>query len=229
MENNVGKKQNIINLRNVGMRYGNNPEILSDIELSIDKGDFYFLKGPSGSGKTSLLKLLYLDHKAVRGEVKILGHNVDTLSRNSLANIRKRVGVVFQDYMLLNHLTVFDNVALPLRILGKSESYIQKHVTEMLNWIDMGQHMQTTPNALSGGQQQRVAIARAVIHNPDILIADEPTGSVDDAIALKLLYLFIELNKRGTTVILSTHNKQLIEKFGYPVIELKNGGLKQHV
>ncbi len=130
--------------------------------------------------------------------------------------------------MLLNHLSVFDNVALPLRILGKSESYIQKHVSEMMNWIDMGQHMNTKPNALSGGQQQRVAIARAVIHNPEILIADEPTGSVDDIIAFKLLYLFIELNKRGTTVILSTHNQHLIDKFGYPVVELKDGRVEKN-
>ena len=225
---NFDSKTNIISMKNVGVRYGNNPEVLSDVNLNINKGDFYFLTGASGSGKTSLLKLIYLDLNAIRGEVSILGHKVDKLNRESLANVRKRIGVVFQDYMLLNHLSVYDNVALPLRILGKSESYIKKHVVEMLNWIDMGQHIWSKPYVLSGGQQQRVAIARAVIHNPEILIADEPTGSVDDAIAYRLLYLFKELNKRGTTVILSSHNQALIKKFGFPVINLSDGGLVQN-
>ena len=142
-----------------------------------------------------------------------------------MAHIRRKIGIVFQDYHLLDHLSVLDNVALPLRIAGKSEKYIQAHVPELIEWVGLKSFINTRPKRLSGGHQQRVAIARAVINNPEILIADEPTGNVDDEMAKKLLFLFLELNKMGTTVIIATHSTNLIKQFNFPVLHLQDGYL----
>ncbi len=215
----------IISLKNIGLRYNRGPEILKDINLDIKAGDFYFLTGASGAGKTSLLKLLHLAHKPTRGKLKILGHDIDYIKHPQMANIRKKIGVVFQDYNLLNHLSVLDNVALPLRIAGKTEKYIHTHVPELIEWVGLKNFINEKPIYLSGGQQQRIAIARAVINNPSILIADEPTGNVDDEMAKKLLFLFLELNKMGTTVIIATHSTNLIKQFKFPVLHLENGYL----
>ena len=215
----------IISLQNVGLRYNAGPEILKDINLEIKSGDFYFLTGASGAGKTTLLKLLHLAHKPTRGKVKIFGKDVEFIKQEDMAHIRRRIGIVFQDYHLLDHLSVLDNVALPLRITGRSEKYIQTHVPELLEWVGLKKFINTKPKLLSGGQQQRVAIARAVINNPDILIADEPTGNVDEDMAKKLLFLFLELNKMGTTVIIATHSTNLIKQFHFPVLHLENGNL----
>ena len=215
----------IISLQNVGLRYNAGPEILKDINLEIKSGDFYFLTGASGAGKTTLLKLLHLAHKPTRGKVKIFGKDVEFIKQEDMAHIRRRIGIVFQDYHLLDHLSVLDNVALPLRITGRSEKYIQTHVPELLEWVGLKKFINTKPKLLSGGQQQRVAIARAVINNPDILIADEPTGNVDEDMAKKLLFLFLELNKMGTTVIIATHSTNLIKQFHFPVLHLQDGHL----
>ena len=215
----------IISLQNVGLRYNAGPEVLKDINLEIKAGDFYFLTGTSGAGKTTLLKLLHLAHKPTRGKVKIFGKDIDSIKQEDMAHIRRRIGIVFQDYHLLDHLSVLDNVALPLRIVGRSEKYIQTHIPELLEWVGLKKFINTKPKLLSGGQQQRVAIARAVINNPDILIADEPTGNVDEEMAKKLLFLFLELNKMGTTVIIATHSTNLIKQFHFPVLHLENGTL----
>ena len=215
----------IISLQNVGLRYNAGPEVLKDINLELKAGDFYFLTGASGAGKTTLSKLLHLAHKPTRGKVRIFGHDVDNIKQYDMAHIRRKIGIVFQDYHLLDHLSVLDNVALPLRIAGKSEKYIQAHVPELIEWVGLKSFINTKPKLLSGGQQQRVAIARAVINNPEILIADEPTGNVDDEMAKKLLFLFLELNKMGTTVIIATHSTNLIKQFNFPVLHLQDGYL----
>ena len=215
----------IVSLQDVGLRYNAGPEVLKDINLELKAGDFYFLTGASGAGKTSLLKLIHLAHKPTRGKIKIFGHDIDKIRHDDMAHIRRRIGIVFQDYHLLDHLSVMDNISLPLRVSGKSEKYINDHVPELIDWVGLKPYIYTKPKLLSGGQQQRVAIARAVINNPDILIADEPTGSVDEEIARKLLFLFLELNKRGTTVIMATHSLYLIRQFHFPILHLQDGYL----
>lgn len=209
----------------VSMRYETGPEILKDIQFSLSPGSFHFMTGESGAGKTSLLCLLYLDNLPTRGRVRLFGHAVDTLSRSARARIRRQIGVVFQDFRLLDHLNAFDNVALPLRIAGVREVEIRRHVTELLAWVGLEKQLKTFPPALSGGEKQRVAIARAVINRPQLLLADEPTGNVDDAMAKRLLYLFLELNKLGTTVVIATHNQNLIKHFGFPQLHLEKGHL----
>jgi cell division transport system ATP-binding protein len=214
-----------IDMKDVGMRYGNGPEVLKDINLSIPSGSMHFLTGESGAGKTSLLSLMYLANRPIRGKMQIFNDDLDYMDKNKLALTRRRIGVTFQNYMLLDHLTILDNVALPLKIAGKSNKYIHEHVPELLEWIGLGKHIYSKPPILSGGQKQRVAIARAVINKPDIILADEPTGNVDEEMALKLLYLFVELNKRGAAVIIATHSNLLINQLKIPVLHLHKGKL----
>lgn len=209
----------------VSFRYKTGTEVLKDIHFSLAPGSFHFLTGESGAGKTSLLSLLYLDHLPTKGRMRLFGQTVDSLSRSAKAQIRRQIGVVFQDFRLLDHLTAFDNVALPLRIIGEKETEIRKHVSELLSWVGLEKQMRAHPNELSGGEKQRIAIARAVIHKPSLLLADEPTGNVDDAMAKRLLYLFLELNKLGTTVVVATHNENLIKNFSFPQLHLHEGQL----
>ena len=194
--------------------------VLSD--LSLKKGSFHFLTGKSGAGKTSLLSMMYLAQKPSRGTMNVFGKNLNFANREQLASLRRRVGVVFQDFRLLDHLSAFDNVALPLRVCGMDEREVKKRVTELLSWVELDAHMQDTPDTLSGGEKQRIAIARAVINRPDLLLADEPTGNVDNFIATKLMKLFVELNKLGTTVVIATHSEKLINDFCYPRLHLQN-------
>ncbi|MBQ8785877.1 MAG: cell division ATP-binding protein FtsE [Alphaproteobacteria bacterium] len=219
------KKDIIIEMENVGIRYGRGPEILSNVNLSLERGSFHFLTGRSGAGKTSLLSMMYLAQKPSRGRVSVFGNNVNFTNRNSLAMFRRRIGVVFQDFRLLEHTSAFDNVALPLRVCGMGEKEIKKRVNELLRWVEIDRSTSALTSTLSGGEKQRVAIARAVINRPDILLADEPTGNVDNDIAPKLMKLFVELNRLGTTVVIATHNENLIRDFKYPCIHLKNKGL----
>ena len=216
----------IAEFNGVSLRYGGGPEVLKDINFTLNPGSFHFMTGESGAGKSSLLSMLYLDLLPTRGRVRLFGHAVDTLSRAAKARLRRQIGVVFQDFRLLNHLTAFDNVALPLRIAGVKETEIRRHVTEMLAWVGLEKQMKTLPPLLSGGEKQRVAIARAVINRPRILLADEPTGNVDDIMAKRLLHLFLELNKLGTTVVIATHNAPLIKHFGFPQLHLEHGHLQ---
>lgn len=216
---------NIIEMSNVGIRYEQGPEILSDIKLALPKGSFHFLTGQSGAGKTSLLSLMYLAQKPSRGDISIFGHNINFSNHNQLASFRRRIGVVFQDFRLLEHLSAFDNVALPLRVCDMDEREIRKRVTEFLTWVELDHHMYDKASTLSGGEKQRVAIARAVINRPDILLADEPTGNVDNIIAGKLMKLFVELNKIGTTVVIATHSDKIINDFRYPRLHLQNRSL----
>ena len=202
----------IVQFDNVGLRYGTDKEILTDMSFTLYPGRFYFLTGASGAGKTSLLKLLYLSQRPSRGLIRLFGTDAITLPRERLPGFRRRIGVVFQDFRLVDHLSAFDNVALPLRVAGVSEKDIARPVGDMLEWVGLGDRQHARPATLSGGEQQRVAIARAVIARPDMLVADEPTGNVDPDMALKLLRLFESLNRLGTTVVVATHDVHLIRK-----------------
>ncbi len=205
---------NIVQFDSVGLRYGTDAETLSDVSFALASGSFYFLTGPSGAGKTSLLKLLYLAQRPSRGSIRLFDHDLGTMPRAGLPALRRRIGVVFQDFRLVPHLTVFDNVALPLRLSGTAEREIAGPVDEMLAWVGLSERKHARPATLSGGEQQRVAIARAVIGRPDILVADEPTGNVDPDMALRLLHLFDGLNRLGTTVVVATHDLHLLSRIG---------------
>lgn len=215
----------MIRFEHVGLRYGIGPEVLSDVNFALEPGSFHFLCGPSGAGKTSLMSLMYLGRRPTRGLVTMFGQNINGMNRDELAPIRQRIGVVFQDFRLMPHLSAFDNVALPLRIQGKPEKEIRSNVHELLEWVGLGDHMRALPNTMSGGQQQRVAIARAVITRPRLLLADEPTGNLDDDIGLRLMNLFDQLNRMGTTIVIATHNQHLMEAFPHMRMVLSKGGL----
>jgi cell division transport system ATP-binding protein len=216
----------LIELQGVGLRYGDGPEILKDVSFRMDQGDMRFLTGPSGAGKSSLLRLLFMALKPSRGLVTLFNHDIATLRRKDFPHLRRRIGVVFQDFRLLNHLSTFDNVALPLRVMGqKLESYRQD-VLDLLDWVGLKEQAHAFPEVLSGGEKQRAAIARAVISKPEILLADEPTGNVDPVLAKRLLHLFLELNRLGTTVFLATHDEALIRQARKPVLRLEAGVLR---
>src|SRR5437763_6426210 len=208
----------------VGLRYGTGAEVLRDLDFRLRTGSFYFLTGPSGAGKTSLLKLLYLAQRPTRGRIRLFGEELSEAPREALPDFRRRIGVVFQDFRLIRHLSAFDNVALPLRIAGASDEQVEGPVREMLAWVGLADRASARPPTLSGGEQQRVAIARAVINRPDLLVADEPTGNVDADMAQRLLHLFTALNRLGTTVLLATHDVTLVTATSHArLIRLENG------
>ena len=216
----------MIRFDNVGLRYGGGPEILRDVTFHVLPGSFHFLTGPSGAGKTTLLRLLFMSLRPSRGLMFIFGENVAELSPGQRAGLRRRIGIVFQDFRLLEHLTTWENVALPLRVMGKRESDYRDDVTDLLHWVGLGERMNAYPEILSGGEKQRAAIARAVIARPELLLADEPTGNVDPAIGNRLLRLFVELNRLGTSVIIATHDYALMEQLDAPRLALHEGQLQ---
>ena len=218
-------KNVIIDLRKVSIRYDQGPYVLQNIDLQLERGSFHYITGKSGAGKTSLLSLLYLAQRPSGGAIRVFGNNLKSASRDDLAMLRRKIGVVFQDFRLLEHLSAFDNVAIPLRIGDMGENEIKRRVNEMLKWVGLEENMYKPCATLSGGEKQRVAIAGAVINRPEILLADEPTGNVDSEIANKLMKLFVELNRLGTTVLIATHSERLIKEFPYPCIHLENKSL----
>ncbi len=213
----------MITLDAVGLRYGDGPEILRDVSFRLDRGEFCFLTGPSGSGKSTLLRLLLLSLKPTRGRISLFGDDVVNIRRSELPIMRRRIGVVFQDFRLLDHLTTFDNVALPLRVSGQNVANYARDVMDLLSWVGLEQQAHAYPAVLSGGEKQRAAIARAVISKPELLLADEPTGNVDPILAKRLLHLFMELNRMGTTVLMATHDETLVRQTKASVLTLADG------
>ena len=215
----------LVRFENVGLRYGMGGEVLRDLTFRIEPGAFMFLTGPSGAGKTSLLRLLFMSLKPTRGLISLFGHDVATVTKDALAVLRRRIGLVFQDFRLLDHLTTYDNVALPLRVLGRTEASYREEVIELLRWVGLGDRLWALPPVLSGGEKQRAAIARAVIARPELLLADEPTGNVDPNLAQRLLRLFVELNRSGTSVVIATHDIALMNQYDARRLVLHDGRL----
>jgi len=215
----------VIRFENVGLRYGLGSEVLRDLNFGIDSHSFQFLTGPSGAGKTSLLRLMLMSLPPTRGLISMFDHDTATLSKDDRANLRRRIGIVFQDFRLLDHLTTYENVALPLRVLGREETDYRAEVIELLQWVGLGERMGALPPVLSGGEKQRAAIARAVIARPQLLLADEPTGNVDPNLGQRLLRLFIELNKTGTAVVIATHDIVLMDEYDARRLVLHEGRL----
>ena len=209
----------------MGLRYDGGPEVLSDINLHLEAGSFHYLTGTSGSGKTSLMRLLHIGQLPSRGDIKVFDEDILKASRAKRAEARRHIGVIFQNFRLLPHLSLYDNIAMPLRLADISEAKIESAVTDMLTWIGLKDYIKVKPAFLSGGQQQRAAIARAVITKPKILLADEPTGSLDDNMGDKIMALFEELNKAGTAILVATHNQGMITRFPHDVLKLKAGQL----
>ncbi len=221
----------VVRLDKVGLRYGpaGAEEALHALTLTVPQGGFRWLQGPSGAGKSSLLRLLYLEARPTSGRLAVLNTDIppqgSPAARARLARLRRRIGVVFQDFRLLPHLTAFENVALPLRIAARPEGQIRADVQEILAWVGLGRRRDAHPHELSGGEQQRIAIARAVVHRPALLLADEPTGNLDDVQAERLMQLLREMNRLGTTVIVATHNESLVRRHPGPALGLEAGRL----
>ena len=215
----------MIRFENVGLRYGMGPEILRDLNFHIAPRSFQFLTGPSGAGKTTLIRLIFLALKPTRGLITVFNRDAASLTKAELPAVRRRIGVVFQDFRLLDHLTTFENVALPLRVLGNEESSYRADVVELLRWVGLGDRMHAFPPVMSGGEKQRAALARALIGKPEILLADEPTGNVDPPLARRLMRLFVELNRLGTSVVIATHDINLMNQFNARRLIIEEGRL----
>lgn len=228
MENKkAAQPEPVLTLDDVSVGYINGQDVLKNISLTINRGGFYFLSGASGAGKSTLLNVLSLAIRPSRGKVHLFGQDTSGLTRNELPPLRRRIGTVFQDYRLIDHLTVEENIGLPLKIAGETQQQVDTKVAALLAWVGLSAFNKTRPDILSGGQKQRVAIARAVVTSPDILLADEPSGNLDPILRLKFMYLFETLFKSGTTIVFATHDEELISKFPHPVIRLRAGELIQ--
>ncbi len=215
----------MVRFENVSLTYGPGPDVLRDLSFTLSEHSFHFLTGPSGAGKTTLLKLILQSLKPSSGSINLFGKDVTGFSQDDISAIRRRIGIVLQDFRLLDHLTVYENVALPMRVQGRDEASYRAEVRELLDWVGLGDRMTALPPILSGGEKQRAAIARALIVRPELLLADEPTGNVDPSLARRLLRLFIELNKLGTAIVLATHDFALMEQFDAPRMVLAEGRL----
>jgi cell division transport system ATP-binding protein len=215
----------VVRFDDVSMRYGRGPDVLSDLTFSLAPGSFHFVTGPSGAGKSSLLKLIYLATRPSKGLIHLFGQDVSRAAAKTKPQMRRRIGVVFQELLLLDHLSAFDNAAVPLRLSGRKPSEYRQDVAELLAWVGLGSRMHAMPATLAGGERQRLAIARAVVNRPEILLADEPTGNVDHEMALRIYRLFVELNRLGTTVLIATHDQDMVARSGRPVLHLEGGQL----
>ncbi|GAB5460759.1 cell division ATP-binding protein FtsE [Hoeflea alexandrii] len=215
----------MIHFENVGLRYGMGPEVLRDLTFDIPKRSFQFLTGPSGAGKTTLMRLLFMSLKPTRGLIRMFDRDISVIPGEELPLLRRRIGIVFQDFRLLDHMTTYENVSLPLRVRGKEEASYRSDVIELLKWVGLGERINVLPPVLSGGEKQRVAIARALIDQPEVLLADEPTGNVDPPMAQRLLNLFTELNRLGTAVVIATHDLSLMDRVDARRMILSEGRL----
>lgn len=215
----------VVRFDDVSMRYGRGPDVLRDLSFGLEPGSFHFVTGPSGAGKSSLLKLIYLAAQPSKGLIHLLGHDVAHAPPQARPKLRRRIGVVFQDLLLLDHMSAFDNAALPLRIAGGKPADYRADVAELLSWVGLANRMHALPPTLAGGEKQRLAIARAVVNRPQILLADEPTSNVDQEMALRIYRLFVELNRLGTTILIATHDQDLVARSGRPSLHLEGGRL----
>jgi len=225
LSDNLPEADDVIRFDDVSMRYGRNPETLKDLTFALPAGSFHFVTGASGAGKSSLLKLIYLAARPSKGLIHLFGQDVSAVPAKDQPMLRRRIGVVFQEFRLLEHLSAFDNAALPLRIAGRKPESYRQDVAELLAWVGLRSRMHAMPATLAGGEKQRLAIARAVVGRPDILLADEPTGNVDHEMSLRILRLFVELNRLGTTVLIATHDQDLVARSGKGVLHLEDGRL----
>ena len=220
----------IVGFENVTLTYdgdaaGDATPVLDNVDFTLAEGEFRFLTGASGAGKTTLLKLIYLAMKPTAGRVRLFGEDATAAARDELPALRRRIGVVFQEFRLLDHLTAFENVALPMKVAGVNQNNYAEDVSELLNWVGLRDRTHVLPATLSGGEKQRVALARALVSKPDLILADEPTGNVDPQLSEKIMKLFIELNKLGTSVIVATHDHDLVAALGKPRLHLEDGAL----
>ncbi len=218
----------LVNFENVGLSYDGVSETLRDVNMVIRDGDFRFLTGPSGAGKTSLMRMIYLAQKPSSGRLTLFGENINQLPRDQLPLMRRRIGVVFQEFRLLEHLTAFENIALPMRVQGVNQNEYAQDVTELLTWVGLGDRVNALPETLSGGEKQRVALARALVSKPDLILADEPTGNVDPIMGERIMRLLVELNRLGTAVIVATHDLTLVRRMKKNILRLKDGRLSLH-
>lgn len=216
----------LVRFENVGLRYGLGSEILKDLSFEIAPRSFQFLSGNSGAGKTTLLRLMLATLKPTRGLIHLFGEDVSRMNKDRVTALRRKMGIVWQDFRLLDHLTTYENVALPLRVQGKDEASYRAEVIELLRWVGLGERMYVPPAILSGGEKQRAAIARALIVRPELLLADEPTGNVDPQLAKRLVRLFVELNKLGTAIVMATHDWHLMEQIPARRLVLAEGRLR---
>ncbi len=217
----------VVRFDDVSMRYGRGPEVLRDLSFGLPAGTFHFITGPSGAGKSSLLKLIYLAARPSKGLIHLFGHDVAHTSAQARPKLRRRIGVVFQELLLLDHMSAFDNAALPLRISGGRPADYRADVAELLTWVGLGGRMHAYPPTLAGGEKQRLAIARALVNRPQVLLADEPTSNVDAEMALRIYRLFVELNRLGTTILIATHDQDLVARSGRPSLHLEGGRLSR--
>lgn len=218
----------IADLSNVHLSYDGERDILTGASMTLRGGDFRFLTGTSGSGKTTLLKLLYMAHRPTSGKVTLFDHDIGALEAAQLPTLRRRVGVVFQEFRLLDHLSAFDNVALPLRVMGDKDVNYRDDVMDLLKWVGLEHRAAAIPPMLSGGEKQRVALARAVVSKPDLILADEPTGNVDPEMGGRIMTLLQTLNKMGTAVVVATHDMGLVRQIPARILRIKDGQLTLH-
>lgn len=213
----------MVKLKNVFFEYNNGTKALRDINIHIDKGEFVFIVGSSGAGKSSLLKLLLRENISTSGGVSVNGYDLNKLKNRHVPKFRRTVGVVFQDFRLIPTLNIFDNIAFSLRVIGMSRKNISLKVNKVLKKLGLTEKAKAFPTEISGGEQQRVALARAIVNNPKLLIADEPTGNIDPDLSFDIINLLKNINKSGTTVIMVTHEHDLVNSFGGRTINIENG------
>ena len=213
----------LIEMKGVTKKYHRSTTALRDINVSINPGEFVYIVGPSGAGKSSFIKLLYREEKVSAGTLKVGEFNLTKMKKRQIPILRRSIGVVFQDYKLLPKKTVFENVAYAIKVIGEKPREIKKRVPEVLELVGLKHKMRSFPDQLSGGEQQRVAIARAIVNNPKVLIADEPTGNLDPEISWEIMQLLERINLQGTTVLMATHNKQIVDNLRHRVIAIEEG------
>ena len=221
--NDAKTNQALIEFKGVSKNYANGTHALNDVNIKINKGEFVFVVGSSGAGKSTFIKLMMHEEKANSGEVIVNGYKMSKIKRREVPYFRRTMGIVFQDFRLIPNMTVFGNVAFSLRVVGASSKDIRRRVAAALAQVGLGDKARCYPNELSGGEQQRVGLARALVNNPQIIIADEPTGNVDPEMSYEIVDLLTEINRRGTTVVMVTHEHQLVRDFGRRVIMLEKG------